>query len=233
MKNIFKTQLTIALLFLSVIAFAQNGETRSLDKFSELKVSEGIDVIAKKGSVNSVDIEVRGIDVDRVRTEVRGDRLTISLRRNTFSSRNRGKGIRVTLTYTEELEEIVVNTGSEAIFEDMLKTKRLSITTSTSGVVEAKVQVTTLDLSATTSGRIDLTGEADEVEASASTGGTIYAYDVEAMEVYAKANTGADVRVNAQDRIRASANTGGTVSYKGRPEADVRSNTGGKVRKAR
>ncbi len=233
MKNIFKTQITIILLVFGSVAFAQNSESRDLDRFSELKVTEGIIVTAVKGTENSVEIETSRIDVDRVMTEVRGDRLSIYVRRNSWSSRNRNGRIRVTLTYTEEMEKIVVSTSAEISFEDMIKTRRLAITTSTSGVVDAKIQVTSLDLNATTSGRIDLTGNSDEVEAKASTGGTIYAYDVEAIEVYAKANTGADVRVNAQDTLRASANTGGTVSYKGRPKTDVRSNTGGTIRRAR
>jgi len=233
MKNTIKTQITIVLLFIASIAFAQETDTRSLDRFTELKVSEGIQVIAKKGNKNSVDIEVSRIDIDRVRTEVRGDRLNIFVSRNSWSRRSRNGRIRVTLTYTEEIEEILANTSAEISFEDMIETKRLSIRTSTSGVVDAKIKVTSLDLSATTSGRVDVTGDADEVEATASTGGTIYAYDVEAIEVYAKANTGADVRVNAQERLRASANTGGTVSYRGRPKADTRSNTGGSIRRAR
>lgn len=233
MKNIFKTQITIILLFISSIAFAQDSETRDLDKFSELKVSEGIEVIAKKGNENSVEIEVSRIDIGRIMTEVRGDRLSIYVKRNSWSNRNRSGKIRVNLTYTEEMEEIVVNTSAEVVFEDMIKSKRLTIKASTSAVVEVKVQVTTLDMSSTTSGRIDIRGDADEVEATASTGATIYAYDVEAIEVYAKANTGAEVRVNAQDRLRASANTGGVVSYRGKPKTDVRSNTGGSVRRGR
>lgn len=233
MKNNYKTQITLILFFVASLAFAQEKETRSLDKFNELRVAEGIELIAKKGTTNSIELEVDRIDMDRVITEVRGDRLTVQLKRNTFSNRNRGRKIKAYLTYTEDMEAIVASTAAEIVFEDMIKSERLKVSASTSGQVEAKVQVKYLDTSATTSGRIELTGDADEVEATASTGGTIYAYDVEASEVYAKANTGADVRVNAQDRLRASANTGGTVSYRGKPKTDTRSNTGGSIRRAR
>jgi len=233
MKNNFKTQITLILFLISTLAFAQETETRSLGKFTELRVTEGIELIAKKGSTNSIELEVSRIDLDRIITEVRGDRLTVQLKRNTYSSRNRSRRIRAYLTYTEEMEEVVATTAAEITFEDLIKTNRLKVTTSTSGQVEGKIQVKYLDTSATTSGRVELTGKAEEVEATASTGGTIYAYDVEASEVYAKANTGADVRVNAQDRLRASANTGGSVSYRGRPKTDIRSNTGGSIRRAR
>lgn len=229
MKIFNKTQLALILFFLSTVAFAQDKETRSLNKFSELRVSEGIELIARKGNENSIELEVSRIDLDRVVTEVRGDRLSVHLRRGNYRSRS----VRAVLTYTEEIDDIVVSTGAEAVFEDMIKTERLDIRTSTSGMVDAKIEVKYLDLSASTSGRIDLTGDADDVEATASTGGTIYAYDVEASEVYARANTGADVRVYANDRLRASAGTGGTVSYRGRPKTDTRTSTGGSVRRAR
>lgn len=229
MKIFNKTQLTLAFLFMSAILFAQDKETRSLDKFSELRVSEGIELIARKGNENSIEIEVSRIDLDRVITEVRGDRLSVHLRRGNY----RSKRVKAYLTYTEEMERIVVNTGAEAVFEDMIKTNRLDVRTSTSGLLEAKIQVKYLDMSASTSGRVELTGDADEVEATASTGGTIYAYNVEASDVYARANTGADVRVHATDRLRASAGTGGSVSYRGKPRTDTRTNTGGSVRRAR
>ncbi|MFY0594007.1 head GIN domain-containing protein [Roseivirga sp.] len=233
MKNNFKTQITIILLLIASVAFAQEKETRDLDRFTEIRVSEGIEVIAKKGNSNSVELEVDRIDLDRILTEVRGDRLTIKLRRNSYSRRNNRRTVKAYITYTEEMEEIVATTGSEVIFEDMIKVKELRISTSTSGKVDVKAEVTYLDMSATTSGRVEVRGKAVEIEAKASTSGTIYAYDVEAEEAYAKANTGADVRVNATDRLRASANTGGTVSYRGRPQIDMKSNTGGKVRRAR
>lgn len=233
MKLIKKTQITLILLLISSLAFAQEKETRELRSFSEIKVSEGIELIAKKGTENSIEIEVSRIDLDRVITEVRGDKLSVHIRRRGYSSRSRSRRVKAYLTYTDDIEGIAVNTAAEAVFEDMIKSKRLIITSSTSGLVEAKINVEFLEISATTSGRIDLTGEADDVEAKASTGGTVYAYDVEAKEVYAKANTGGDVRVNAQDRLKASANTGGTVSYRGRPKTDVRSNTGGSIRRAR
>ncbi|WP_176723330.1 head GIN domain-containing protein [Roseivirga misakiensis] len=233
MKNNFKTQITLILFFIATLGFAQDKETRDLRRFTEIKVTEGIELIAKKGNTNSIELDVDRIDLDRVITEVRGDRLIVQLRRNSYSRRNNRRIIKAYLTYTEEIEEIAASTSAEVIFEDMIKGKELTIQTSTSGSVEVKAEVTYLNISASTSGRVEITGEAQEVEAKASTGGTIYAYDVEAEEVYAKANTGADVRVNATDRLRANANTGGTVSYRGRPRADVRSNTGGQVRRAR
>lgn len=229
MKNSNKILMTLAMVFASVFAYAQDQETRDLDKFYEISVSEGIELIARKGSENKIELEVDYVDIDRVLTEVRGGSLRVHMDRGNY----RRKRVKAILTYTEELEEIKVSTGAEAIFEDKITAKSLEVTTSTSGYVEIKsIAVDRLEMRATTSGRIDIEGTAEDLKAGASTGGTIYAYDVDAKDVRARANTGADVRVNAEDFLTASAGTGGSVKYKGRPRTDVSTNTGGSVRRS-
>lgn len=227
MKNSKITSFVVALMFISGLAVAQDQETRDLDKFEELRVSEGIELIAKKGSENKIEIEVDYIDLEDVITEVRGGRLHIHLERGRY----RRKWIKATLTYTEELREIAANTAAEVIIQSKVTTRSLDITTSTSGLVQVEVDVERLDLGASTSGRIDVEGKTDDIRASASTGATIYAYEVEALEGSARANTGADIRLRVEDFLQASAGTGGSVKYKGRPKTDIRSNTGGSVRR--
>lgn len=227
MKNSNKILFTLAMVFASVFVYAQDQETRDLDKFYQISVAEGIELIARKGSENKIELEVDFVDIDRVLTEVRGGSLRVHMERGNY----RRKRVKAILTYTEDLEEIKVSTGAEAIFEDKITGQSLEINTSTSGYAEIKsIDVERLEMRATTSGRIDIEGTADDLKAGASTGGTIYAYDVEAKDVRARANTGADVRVSVEDFLTASASTGGSVKYKGRPRTDVSTNTGGSVR---
>lgn len=229
MKNSNRLLLTLSFALVSIFALAQDKETRDIEKFYEIRVSEGIELVAKKGAENKIELEVDYVDIDRVLTEVRGGSLHVHMDRGNY----RRKLVRAVLTYTETLEEIKVSTAAEAVFEDKLEGRSLEITTSTSGYVDIKsVAVDRLDLGATTSGRIDIQGTAEDLQASASTGGTIYAYEVEAKDVRARANTGADVRITAEDFLSARAGTGGSVKYKGRPRADVSTNTGGSVRRS-
>ena len=223
------TSFIIALMFISGMACAQDQETRDLRSFDGLRVSESIRLEAKKGSENKIEIEVDYIDLDDVVTEVSGGTLHVHLKRGRY----RRKYIRATLTYTEDLRDIAVNTAAEVVIKDKVTGKSLDIKTSTSGEIELEVDVDRLDLSASTSGRIDISGQTEEIKASASTGAMIYAFDVEAMEGAAKANTGADVRIRVEDFLKASAGTGGSIRYKGKPRTDTRSNTGGSVRSSR
>ena len=134
-------------------------------------------------------------------------------------------------TMLDEIEEIHVSTGAEADFRSEIKVTDLKVTTSTSGTVYLKTEAKSVDLGATTSGRIKIQGTTEEIDVSASTGGSIDAMDLTANDAYARANTGADIRLNAEERLRASAGTGGSVRYSGKPRTDVRTNTGGSVRR--
>ena len=79
MNRIIANSLAILLLVgFTTVANAQDREERSLDSFSSLKVGESINVTLEKGSSERAIVEVRGIDLEDVHTEVRGDRLRIS-----------------------------------------------------------------------------------------------------------------------------------------------------------
>jgi len=217
-----------ALCFFTLISLsAQEKEKRDLSRFDEISVAQGIDLVAEKGSTNSIDLEVSRIDLEDVITEVRGGKLYVKLSRGN----HRSNRVRATLTYTEELRDIEVTTGAEAEFRTKIKVDDLEVTTSTSGYVRLSVEAKTVDMGATTSGRINIDGSATEIDASATTGGSIDAFDLVASDAYARANTGADIRLNAEERLRASAGTGGSVRYMGKPRTDIRTNTGGSVRR--
>ncbi len=231
MKNSIKTQLSFFFLLFTFALSAQDSETRSLDRFNELRVSEGIELIAKKGNENSITLEVSRIDVEDVITEVRGGRLYVRIARRVRTSRSRR--IEAVLTYKDDLESIGASTSAEISVEDMIDVQYLDLKASTSGTVDVKVRAKEVEMSSSTSGRINVVGDADDIEATASTGGMIYAYNLEAKEAYSRASTGGDVRINVSDRLRASASTGGNISYKGQPRTDRRTNTGGSVRRGR
>lgn len=222
-----KYLLTVLCLTAFLSLSAQDSESRDLDEFTEISVSQGIDLVAEKGSSNTIKLDVSRIDLEDVITEVRGGKLYVKLSRGN----HRSNRVRATLTYTEEIEDIHVSTGAEAEFRTKIKTNRLSVTTSTSGIATIDVEAKIVEMSATTSGKIRIEGESEEIEATASTGGMIDAYELQSSMAYARANTGADVMVNAEERLRASAGTGGSVRYSGKPRTDIRTNTGGSVRR--
>ena len=67
-------------LLTSVAVLGQNSETRSVGPFSGIKATEGIDVFIKKGSKESVRVEVTGTSLDNIITEVSGSYLRVHMR---------------------------------------------------------------------------------------------------------------------------------------------------------
>ena len=128
------------LLLICVPSWAQEMTTRDLRSFTEIRVAEGIELVARKGSENKIEIETTRLNPGRVLTEVRSDQLNIHID-NSWYRRTPRHNVRVTLTYTEELDRIVVNTAAEAVFKDAIKGRRLDISVSTSGMVELEAEV--------------------------------------------------------------------------------------------
>ena len=71
----------MVLLVVTQVAFSQKTEVRRFERFNALRVSSGIDVKLVRGETNTATIEVSGIRLDEVITEVQGNTLKISLDR--------------------------------------------------------------------------------------------------------------------------------------------------------
>ena len=108
MKNTNQLLAILVVMFISVTSFAQDVEVRKLKGFSEIQVSEGIELIAKKGNENSIEISASRIDLEDVYTDQRGDALKLHRR----DGRYRNARIKMVLTYTDELDYVKVNTGA-------------------------------------------------------------------------------------------------------------------------
>ena len=216
------------LLLLSISAFSQDREERSLSSFDRLRVSEGIKVELKKGSSEKAVVEVRGLDLEDVQTEVRGGTLTIYLQRDRY----RNIDVSVQVTY-REINSINISSAASVRSLDPIESDALFISASSAGSADLEVKAIELELEASSAGTMDITGTAKEVEVSASSAGSIDAYDLEAEEVLAKANSAGSVKVYATKLIDAKANSGGSIRYRGNPTKEyTSSNSGGSVRKS-
>ena len=74
-----KIVLTLSGLLIVLTTFAQSRDTRNLSSFSEISVSEAIEVELVKGSSEKAEVEVTGTDAENVLTEVSGDRLKVHM----------------------------------------------------------------------------------------------------------------------------------------------------------
>lgn len=227
--KILKT-IVLAAIFLSLVnftTFAQKSEERNVESFSKIKVSQAINCYLIEGTKEKVRVEVDGIDLDDVITEVSGGRLQIHLDRGNF----RNVHVKVYVTYTS-LNGISVSSAADVYSESVIKSEELDLSASSAGSMELEVDVNELSISVSSSGDVEIDGKANSLDAGASSAGEIDAYDLVCSKVRAEASSAGSIKVNATEEIRADASSGGSIRYKGNPlKSNTDSSSGGSVRK--
>jgi hypothetical protein len=223
-----KRILIVLLIGFSQLSLAQDKENRSVGSFKGLKVAEGIDVYLKKGTKEELRLEVTGIKLSDVLTEVSGDYLKIHMR----EGRYRDRTVKVYVTYVN-LEKLSASSAANIFAEEAIKAKQLSLSASSAGSIDIEVEAQDIDVSASSAGDIELKGSAKRLTADASSAGEIDAYDLVAEVVDAEASSAGSVKVNAVKEITAHASSGGSVRFKGNPErSNTNSSSGGSVKKS-
>src|SRR5271167_1333223 len=106
----------VALVFLLILVVpvrAQENEVRQVDSFKGVRASEAIDVYLKKGDKESVKVEVTGVSLSNVITEVSGSYLKIHMRSGNFHGK---RSVKVYVTYIA-LDRISASSASNVFSE--------------------------------------------------------------------------------------------------------------------
>lgn len=224
-----KRLLIILLVAFTGSAYAQKTENRNVGSFSGVKAQTGIDVYLKKGTKESVRVEVAGrIELKNVVTEVSDGTLKVSVDKGSYNNVE----VKVYVTYAE-IKKLMVNSGANIFSEDVIKTSKLSVSATSAGTIEIRAEVDELEADAGAAGEIELKGKAGTVVIEASSAGEVNAYELSANTVKAKAGSGASVRVSVIKEIEAKAVTGAEIRFRGNPErSNTSSSTGGSVKKS-
>ncbi|MEM9856660.1 MAG: head GIN domain-containing protein [Bacteroidota bacterium] len=218
----------IILLFLSSHGLMGQSEDREVRSFEAIKAVQGIDVYLKPGSKEAVRVEVRGIDLEDVLTEVSGRRLKIYL----DDGRHRNHSVKVYVTFVE-LNDISASSAATIITNGTIKGNNLDVSVSSAADIEIEVDVNDIEASASSAGDIELSGSTKYIDINASSAGGVDAYDLQAEQVRARASSAAGIKVYVTDEIDARASSGGSVRYRGNPsKSQTDSSSGGSVRRS-
>ena len=222
-----KIAITILGLAVAVLAHAQSKETRNLAPFDKVSVGEAINLIIEQGTTEKAVVEVRGVDLDDVITEVRGSSLKINMGRGNF----RSSDVTVYLTY-KSLIDIDVSSAADLESKSVLTGDELHIEVSSAGRATLKVDVDALDVDVNSAGKLELSGACNFNKINVNSAGKLYAFDLQSKKVNADVNSAAKAEINVSKELIAEANSGGSISYKGNPEKVISdSDSGGRVKK--
>lgn len=209
--------------------FAQESENRNVGSFRGVKSSAGIDVYLKKGSKESIRVEVSGTDIKNVITEVSGDYLKIQMAGGKY---NRTRTVKVYVTYVE-LTKLSCSSASSIYADEIIKTRSLSLSASSAGSIDIGVDVESLSASVSSAAEIELRGKAKRVELEVSSAAKIDGYDLETEEADCSASSAGTIRISVSQKIDARASSGADIRYRGNPmKTNTNSSSGGSVRKS-
>ena len=228
--NRLKLVLSALLFFLFTLSgvMAQDTEVRNVGAFHEIRTGQAIDVYLKEGTKESVKLEVKGISLNEVLTDVSGGRLKIHL----GPGRHNSHVIKVYVTYVK-LDHISASSASSVFSEGTIKGDRLEINVSSAADVDVTVDMDEITASVSSSGDLELKGRSKYLDISASSAGGVDAFDLESENVKVRASSAGGAKVVATKEIDARASSGGSIRYRGNPErSQTDSSSGGSVRKS-
>ncbi len=209
-------------------------ETRNLSSFDELSVSAGIKATLVKSSTNKIEIEVEGIELDKVITEVDGDRLEVKIKSNWFGSWGRNRKVEVVISYSEALNYISVSSGASLNSEEVVRTaSKLDINSSSGAYSKLRIDGSEISVDVSSGASIHLQGSTSDLDVDVSSGSTFKGYDLKAESVTVEVSSGGSAQVYASKSLNADVSSGGSVRYKGNPsQTNIDQNSGGSVKPA-
>ena len=166
------------LLLLSVFAFvtlslAQKKETRNVGDFSKLSYGVSGTLYLTQGNENSVVIEGDEETLEEINTEVRGDKLVIRDKNNSWWGWNNSKKVTIYVTM-KTIESIGVSGSGNLVAKNKINTSNLDLHVSGSGDLTADIEVRDeLEASASGSGDMMIRGICKDFDSSVSGSGRI------------------------------------------------------------
>ncbi|HCW07647.1 MAG TPA: hypothetical protein DGG95_09830 [Cytophagales bacterium] len=217
-------------ILISVNVLAQNSETRSLNSFRAVKVSQSIDVYLKKGDKESAKVVVSGGDLSKVATEVEGSTLHISMKNSHGFFNN--IDVKVYVTYVS-IEKITASSASSVFSDGVIKANDLDVGVSSAANVEISIDAASVMVDVSSAGEAVLEGKATKSEVEVSSGGEVDAYRLESESVVARVSSGGEAKVSVSKDLEAHASSGGDLRYRGNPtRTNTHSSSGGSVKKS-
>ncbi len=203
---------------------ATPGEVREVRDFQELEVQGTGTVVLRQGDVESLTIEAEEKVLNRIASEVRRGRLTISPSRS-FNTKEP-----ITYYLTAPRLTYIALSGSTRLEADAFTADQLQMTLEgTASVAIANLTAQVLDVEAIGSGRIDLAGTVDQQTVSIGGTGTYNAAELASRVAGVSVDGTAQATVNVSESLNASASGTGRVMYVGNPEVQEQTSGVGSV----
>ncbi len=226
--------LALPLLLLSVSAFAQNSETRSLQSFDRLIVDYGIEATILHG--DNYQVVLTGDDevLEHVQAISSGGQLKLTFEQgigNTFSGLFRDRKVKAVVTMPK-LTAVIANGGATVVSKASWQAEQIELVSNGGADITLSIAADQLDIMSNGGSEVMVSGRVDKATLRANGGSTINAKQLTATHVNANANGAADITINATESLNARANGGSDIYYSGAAKLlTVKSSGGSEITK--
>ncbi|MBC3786596.1 head GIN domain-containing protein [Spirosoma utsteinense] len=200
---------------------------RPVSSFSGLSVSSGIDVYLTQGNSEKLTFDVKGIDEEDVKSEIRNGVLKLYIDRKGMNwNWGRNNYVKAYLTF-RQLNELQASGGSDVFGQGTLSFNDLNL--SASGGADVKLALKANELTIAAAGGADVTvdGTARTLNANGSGGSDLDARKLTVEVCSANSSGGSDVYVHATRELSLKASGGSDIYYYGSAKVVSKSESGG------
>lgn len=216
----------------SVVQDADAEQRTVSEPFSEISISSGIFVYLTQSNTQAVAVSASEQKYrDRIITQVVNGKLTIYFDRKGAGWSGK-KDLKVYVSFTD-LKALKANSGAHVRLLESASLKDLSLDFSSGAHGDLFFQAQSVTAELSSGAQLIAKGNAQRLEAEASSGALFKGYDLKAVDVKARTNSGAGIRIHVTGELVAKATSGGAIRYQGTPvmkEVDV--NSGGVIKRA-
>lgn len=212
-----KTVFSVLAIFLCSLTQAQD-RTVSIQPYSSLVVSRGVDVRLVHSDSREAKVQLNGVDPDNLIIENHGHELEIKVSTKSLweEMQDHHWWVRIELPY-QELDFIEVLSGAKVSSKEVFKARMLEVEANIGGELELVVDLEELSVDASMGAMVELEGRAEDIDISASMGAEVDMRDLESKTAYAKSSMGSEVRMQVRDEFDGRANMGGFIRVYGNP----------------
>lgn len=208
-------------------------EERTLDAFSGVDVSGGINITLEKGNSPRAEIKMIKGDIEDLKLEVRKGVLKINF--DSKSNWGWGSNNKADITlYYQDLSMLEASAGSKIYGDQSISANQFEIDVSSGASIKVIVDASYTEADASSGSSITLDGSSDKLDVDVSSGASFRGERFETQEADANASSGASVKLWVNQTLSANASSGGSVKYKGSPknlDLDSGKYSGGSIKK--
>ncbi|MET1260455.1 head GIN domain-containing protein [Flagellimonas sp. DF-77] len=190
---------------------------RNVGSYDAIAAAGWFDVILVDGKEGQLTLKGEENLLEYIETEVKNGTLTIKKEKGVNLKSSNWKGGIIITVPVEQVNSVSLSGSGDVVSKTTLKAERFNASLAGSGDVDLSVEADYFKASLSGSGDMVFTGNAKDFVVSVAGSGDIKAFDLEAENVEANVSGSADLKVTANQAIRARVAGSGDITYKGNP----------------